>query len=122
MNPYSLDHIMVKLLLMFMFFVIPQHSLLRTRRTLLASLFDNTFFDSVLSRSPSLMYVKEHFRAIPHRGTFRLHLEIEGFEPSTYGLQSRRSSQLSYIPSYDHSDYMIKDERSRTRTRARLPF
>ena len=26
-------------------------------------------------------------------------VEIEGLEPSTYGLQSRRSSQLSYIPS-----------------------
>ncbi len=26
-------------------------------------------------------------------------LEIKGLEPSTYGLQSRRSSQLSYIPS-----------------------
>ena len=25
-------------------------------------------------------------------------MEIEGLEPSTYGLQSRRSSQLSYIP------------------------
>ena len=25
-------------------------------------------------------------------------VEIKGFEPSTYGLQSRRSSHLSYIP------------------------
>ena len=25
-------------------------------------------------------------------------VEIKGLEPSTYGLQSRRSSQLSYIP------------------------
>ena len=34
-------------------------------------------------------------------GSQSLTLEIKGFEPSTYGLQSRRSSQLSYIPSYD---------------------
>ena len=33
------------------------------------------------------------------RRPFRF-VEIMGIEPTTYGLQSRRSSQLSYIPSY----------------------
>jgi hypothetical protein len=31
---------------------------------------------------------------------FARFVEIMGLEPTTYGLQSRRSSQLSYIPSY----------------------
>ena len=30
---------------------------------------------------------------------FARFVEIMGIEPTTYGLQSRRSSQLSYIPS-----------------------
>ncbi len=37
------------------------------------------------------------FRPAPQE-TVNRSLEIRGFEPLTYGLQSRRSSQLSYIP------------------------
>ena len=35
-------------------------------------------------------------------------LEIRGFEPLTYGLQSHRSSQLSYIPGslYQNSTFI----------------
>jgi hypothetical protein len=47
--------------------------------------------------SPSLVVSK----IISERTTARSFrfVEIMGFEPTTYGLQSRRSSQLSYIPS-----------------------
>ena len=48
--------------------------------------------------SPSLVMSKN----IVMRTTTRCvrFVEIMGIEPTTYGLQSRRSSQLSYIPSY----------------------
>jgi hypothetical protein len=47
--------------------------------------------------SPSLVVSKNVSERTTER-SFRL-VEIMGFEPTTYGLQSRRSSQLSYIPS-----------------------
>ena len=81
--------------------------------------------------SPSLFVSKN----IPERTTprsFRL-VEIMGFEPTTYGLQSRRSSQLSYIPSYTlitdakkrigiERDMMFLPERSRAAALRGLPF
>jgi hypothetical protein len=47
--------------------------------------------------SPSLVVSKNISERTTAR-SFRL-VEIMGFEPTTYGLQSRRSSLLSYIPS-----------------------
>ena len=94
MNPYSLDHIMVRSL-RFHF-----SRLTQTRRIRILD-FHNTTTHHGRFRSPSLICVKEHCersRAALSVSLPSLAMEIEGFEPSTYGLQSRRSSQLSYIP------------------------
>ena len=48
--------------------------------------------------SPSLVVSKNIYERTTTR--FARLVEIMGLEPTTYGLQSRRSSQLSYIPSY----------------------
>ena len=44
------------------------------------------------------------------RATTRAVVEIGGLEPPTYGLQSRRSSQLSYIPGW--SELMFSKKRN----------
>ncbi len=41
-------------------------------------------------------------------------MEIWGFEPQTYGLQSHRSSQLSYTPGYINKRERKKRERTKT--------
>ena len=55
------------------------------------------FTPTLFLLSPSLVMSK----TISERTTMRFarFVEIMGIEPTTYGLQSRRSSQLSYIPS-----------------------
>ena len=109
MDPFSLDHIIPSP------FSFPENGSKTFRPARLAS--------SLFQRSTLFpLYLKSHttssaFRRLPRRGTlsllsscqrtsiyysrFRLQLllEVWGFEPQTYGLQSRRSSQLSYTPS-----------------------
>ena len=53
----------------------------------------------IRSLLPFPWYVKERLSGplLASSGRF---VEIKGLEPSTYGLQSRRSSQLSYIPNW----------------------
>ena len=90
MSPFSLDHIMVSL---FLGLVLQQSAPQPP--------YPGSRFASLV---PLPYAVNEHFRAQTgmiscRRGSNLFVLEIKGLEPSTYGLQSRRSSQLSYIPS-----------------------
>ena len=48
-------------------------------------------------------------------------MEIKGLEPSTYGLQSRRSSQLSYIPVGIYEFLLLKKRNEIGRSVRRTP-
>ena len=76
----------------------------------------------ILPFLPSLITFKE-LRTNPLL-SFLVHLEIRGFEPLTLGLQSRCSSQLSYIPGFYrqtpslHKKYKKGEEKKQSQARS----